>query len=423
MKKILGLFFMLTTCIFAREVTLEEAIQLSVDNSKGIKISEKDVQASKIKVSMAFKNALPSVTYEGTYTHGESEREMYGKDWKEVDDKDGYSQSFTISQPIFHGGAIVNNIINSRIERDISELIFLGEKRDIRLETIQNYSNIVKYNKDLSVLFSSKKELEEDYKRQKEKLKLRLITKTDMLKTEYSILDIETQITQIQNAIAIEKENLRIKTGIPKAEEIEVVEFDVPKYLSKNIDFNKDMEQALNESINALIAEKNVESAEANKKIARADMLPQVNAFASYGTYTENSKYDATIEDGEWRGGIKISWNIFEFGKNYDNYKVSSISEQQEMLREEDTKDNIDVDVKEAYLELIRMEKDRDSKERAMEAAIENFRMDHARYNEGLISTVDYLLSETQMRDAKVNYNQVVIDYLYAFEKYRSLLI
>ena len=69
------------------------------------------------------------------------------------------------------------------------------------------------------------------------------------------------------------------------------------------------------------------------------------------------------------------------------------------------------------------MEKERDSKERAMEAAIENFRMDQERYDAGLISAVDYLLSESQEREAKVAYNQIVIDYLYAFEKYRSLLI
>ena len=46
-----------------------------------------------------------------------------------------------------------------------------------------------------------------------------------------------------------------------------------------------------------------------------------------------------------------------------------------------------------------------------------------AKYAAGLISTIDFLASETQLREAKVGYNQVVIDYLYAFEKYRSMLI
>ncbi|MCB8566828.1 TolC family protein, partial [Fusobacterium ulcerans] len=123
------------------------------------------------------------------------------------------------------------------------------------------------------------------------------------------------------------------------------------------------------------------------------------------------------------RGGVQVTWNVFEFGKNYDSYKVAAIGKEQEMLREKISKDSIDISVTDAYLELIRMEKERDSKERAMEAAIENFRMDQERYDAGLISTVDYLLSESQEREAKVAYNQVVIDYLYAFEKYRSLLI
>ncbi|MHD0319524.1 TolC family protein, partial [Fusobacterium sp. THCT1E2] len=179
---------------------------------------------------------------------------------------------------------------------------------------------------------------------------------------------------------------------------------------------------AMNESINALVAKNYVEAADASKMVSRADMLPKVNAFASYGT-SERTKYNPTIDEAEWRGGVQVTWNVFEFGKNYDSYKVAAIGKEQEMLREKVSKDSIDINVTDAYLELIRMEKERDSKERAMEAAIENFRMDQERYDAGLISTVDYLLSESQVREAKVSYNQVVIDYLYAFEKYRSLLI
>lgn len=225
-----------------------------------------------------------------------------------------------------------------------------------------------------------------------------------------------------KNRIEIEKEKLRIKTGLVNDKNIEVVEFTVPENLSRNIDFAKDKHQALTESIGALTAKYYVDAADASKMISRADMLPKVNAFASYGT-SERTKYNPTIDEAEWRGGVQVTWNVFEFGKNYDNYRVASITKEQEELREKSSKDNIGVNVTDAYLELIRMEKERSSKERAMEAAVENFKMDQERYDAGLISTVDFLLSETQMREAKVAYNQVVIDYLYAFEKYRSMLI
>lgn len=424
MKKILGLLLILSSSVFAREITLDQAIQMALENSKEIKISEKDVEVSKLKVGIAFKDALPSVVYSGTYTRGEYERKMYRHGWEEnqVERKGGYTQTISISQPIFQGGAVLGGIKGAQAYKNISNLLYMGERRDVRLETISNYSNIVKLEKDLEALESSHKELKARYEKQKAQLDLRLITKTDILKTEYSMLEVESQIIGTKNSIEIEKEKLRIKTGLVNDRDIKVVEFTVPENLSRNIDFAKDKHQALTESIGALTAKYYVEVADASKMISRADMLPKVNVFASYGT-SERTKYNPTIDEAEWRGGVQVTWNVFEFGKNYDSYRVAAITKEQEELREKISKDDIGVNVTDAYLELIRMEKERSSKERAMEAAIENFKMDQERYDAGLISTVDFLLSETQMREAKVAYNQIVIDYLYAFEKYRSMLI
>lgn len=423
MKKILGLLLILSSSVFAREITLDQAIQMALENSKEIKISEKDVEVSKLKVGMAFKDALPSVVYSGSYTRSEYDRKIYRHGWEnQVDRKGGYTQTITISQPIFQGGAVLGGIKGAQAYKNISNLLYMGERRDVRLETISNYSNIVKLEKDLEALESSHKELKARYEKQKAQLDLRLITKTDILKTEYSMLEVESQIIGTKNSIEIEKEKLRIKTGLANDKDIEVVEFTVPENLSRNIDFAKDKHQALTESIGALTAKYYVDAADASKIISRANMLPKVNAFASYGT-SERTKYNPTIDEAEWRGGVQVTWNVFEFGKNYDNYRVASITKEQEELREKISKDDIGVNVTDAYLELIRMEKERSSKERAMEAAIENFKMDQERYDAGLISTVDFLLSETQMREAKVAYNQVVIDYLYAFERYRSMLI
>lgn len=433
MKKIWGLLLVLSSSVFARELTLDQAIQMALDNSKEIKISQKDVETAKLNVGIAFKNALPSVIYTGSYTRSEYDRKITveerpsqrldsGKK-RETDAKGGYLQKITISQPIFQGGAILGGIQYANAYKNIADLLYLGSQRDIRLETIQVYSDIVRNEKDLEALISSREELKATYNKQKAQLDLRLITKADMLKTEYSILEVESQIIGTQNQIAVQKENLKLKLGLPRTEDLTVVEFDVPMYLSRNIDFKADLNQALTESIDAMVASKYVDMADAQRKVARADMLPQVSAFASYGVESDRRKYNATMDDAEWRGGVQVTWNVFEFGKNYDSYKVAAISKEQEELREKISKDTIDINVTDAYLELIKLEKERDSKGRALEAAIENYKIDKEKYAAGLISTIDFLASETQVREAKVGYNQVVIDYLYAFEKYRSMLI
>lgn len=433
MKKIWGLLLVLSNSVFARELTLDQAIQMALDNSKEIKISQKDVETAKLNVGIAFKNALPSVIYTGSYTRSEYDRKITveerpsqrldsGKK-RETDAKGGYLQKITISQPIFQGGAILGGIQYANAYKNIADLLYLGSQRDIRLETIQVYSDIVRNEKDLEALISSREELKATYDKQKAQLDLRLITKADMLKTEYSILEVESQIIGTQNQIAVQKENLKLKLGLPRTEDLTVVEFDVPMYLSRNIDFKADLNQALTESIDAMVASKYVDMADAQRKVARADMLPQVSAFASYGVESDRRKYNATMDDAEWRGGVQVTWNVFEFGKNYDSYRVAAISKEQEELREKISKDTIDINVTDAYLELIKLEKERDSKGRALEAAIENYKIDKEKYAAGLISTIDFLASETQVREAKVGYNQVVIDYLYAFEKYRSMLI
>lgn len=433
MKKIWGLLLVLSSSVFARELTLDQAIQMALNNSKEIKISQKDVETAKLNVGIAFKNALPSVIYTGSYTRSEYDRKITveerpsqrldsGKK-RETDAKGGYLQKITISQPIFQGGAILGGIQYANAYKNIADLLYLGSQRDIRLETIQVYSDIVRNEKDLEALISSREELKATYNKQKAQLDLRLITKADMLKTEYSILEVESQIIGTQNQIAVQKENLKLKLGLPRTEDLTVVEFDVPMYLSRNIDFKADLNQALTESIDAMVASKYVDMADAQRKVARADMLPQVSAFASYGVESDRRKYNATMDDAEWRGGVQVTWNVFEFGKNYDSYRVAAISKEQEELREKISKDTIDINVTDAYLELIKLEKERDSKGRALEAAIENYKIDKEKYAAGLISTIDFLASETQVREAKVGYNQVVIDYLYAFEKYRSMLI
>lgn len=76
-----------------------------------------------------------------------------------------------------------------------------------------------------------------------------------------------------------------------------------------------------------------------------------------------------------------------------------------------------------AYLELIRIEKIKLSKYQGMLTATENYSVDKERYDSGLISVVDYLLSESLWRNSQVDYNFALNEYYIAFERYRSLLI
>ena len=423
MKKILTVFLLMTNIILARDLTLEQAIDLSLSNSKEMKISEKNLDISKLNVNKAIKNALPSVTYAGAYTVREHERQRLTQSERDrVNKKRGYTQNLKLTQPLFTGGAVTAGIKGAKAYENIASYSYLQSKIQNRLDTIKIFSDIINAERNLEALKYSEGVLLKRYQKQEEQLKLRLITKTDVLQTEYSIEDIRAQMINIKNVIDTNMEKLYIRTGINKSEPLNLIPFDIPNNFSEKINLNSDLKQAINESLSAKLAEEQVKVASATRMAAVGDLLPKVNAFASYGT-GERTTFERSYKDGEWTGGIEVSWKVFSFGSDLDNYRVAKLQEEQEELKETSTKENIEINVRSAYLNVLSLEKQIASQSKALEAAKVNFELNQEKYDAGLISTVDYLDFENTYRRARIAYNKVLLDYYYAFETYRSLLI
>ena len=427
MKKTLGIFLLLSAASFARTLDLEQAIDLSLTNSKNIQIAERNKKIGELNLSQAFKYALPTVAYQGVYSRSEhSTRDVYGekvgKNDPKFSSKDGYTSKIIATYPLFQGGAVLGGIKGANAQKNILDYSFLKEKVNTRIKVISLYSNIIKYENNLEALKSSQKELEARMKVQEKKLKERLIIKADLLKTEYSLLDIESQIVKVQSSIATEKKNLKTELGIPESEDIDLKDLVIPTNLSENINFDKDMITAKNQSLNALIAKNKVEYSKAEKMVALSDNLPKVSAFASYGG-TERLHSSDVFHDEEWRGGVQVDWELFSFGSGIDAYRVAKENYKIEELNNSITQDNIEINLTTAYSEVLRLEKYREAMRSSLEASRENYQIDTKRYEAGLLSTQDYLNSEAQYRTAQMNYNSAETDYLLAFENYRSLII
>ena len=423
MKKILTVFLLMTNIVLARDLTLDQAIDLSLNNSKEMRISEKNLDISKLNVSKAFKNALPSVTYTGAYTVGEHERQILTQSERNyASKKRGYTQNIKLTQPLFTGGVVTAGIKGAKAYENIASYSFLQSKIKNRLDTIKIFSDIINAQRNLEALKYSEGVLLKRYQKQEEQLKLRLITKPDILQTEYSIEDIRAQMINVKNVVDTNMEKLYIRTGISKSEPLNLVPFDIPNNFSEKINLDSDLKQAINESLSAKVAEEQVKVASATRMAAVGDLLPQVSAFASYGT-GERTTFERSYRDGEWTGGVQVSWKVFSFGSDLDNYRVAKLQEEQEELRETSTKENIEIDVRSAYLNVLSLEKQIASQGKALEVAKINFELNQEKYDAGLISTVDYLDFENTYRRARIAYNKVLLDYYYAFETYRSLLI
>lgn len=424
MKKLIGILLLFSSTIFAREITLQESIDLALNNSKTLEQSLRNTEIGKLNLSRAFKTALPTVAYQGIYSKYEHNKltSVYFKDSSNSYSKDYYTNQIIVTYPIFQGGAVLGGIKGAKAQSNVLKYSYLKEKANTRINVIDIYSEILTKEKNLEALETSRLQLSSKYKEQEEKLKMELIIKADLLKTQYSLLNVESEIVKTKNEIYIGKKRLKIETGINNLEEITLEKINVPTNLSDNINLDEDMKLAKTSSLDALISENNLKYKKAEEMVAFSDNLPKVNIFGEYGG-TKMKHFSETDDNQEWRGGVQIDWEFFNFGSGIDKYRVAKENYKIQELDNSIVQDNIEINLTTAYSEVIRLEKLRKANKNSLEASKENYNIDKERYNAGLISTQDFLDSEVQYREAKINYNQAESDYLIAFEKYRTLLI
>lgn len=413
----LKILIMFITCIslFAKAIPIDKAIEMAIKQGEETNISRKNLNISEKELSSAFKTALPNLFFAGGYLKSDG---AFLENTPIQTAKSGYVNFIGISQPIFQGGAITAKIKKAKVEERKAALALLKEIRDIRLEVISIYTGILSAQNSLDAYRVSKEQLKEalDYEREKEKIGK--TTKADILKAEYQLLDMEASILDINNQIEIGLLTLKQKLNLSSSEEIVVENFYIDENILKNIDYNRDLERALADGIAANFAKLNIDEADIEKMLAKSELLPHVRGFIGKEYVTENHK-----TDNSWGGGIVVNWNIFQFGKDYDNYEAAHLTVEKTRTQEKLIHNDIRVNIKSAYLDMVKFTKLERVYFKALEEAEENYKKDKIRFQKGMISILDFLISQEVLTTSKVKYENIRLTLYNSLERYRSLLI
>lgn len=415
MKLRIFMIFTISFSLFARVITINEAIDLAIQNGEENNIANRELIISKKQLNSAFKTALPNIFYTGGYLKTDG---AFLENTPIQTAKSGYINFLGISQPIFQGGSIAAKVKKAKIEEQKNTLALLKQTRDTRLEVISIYTGIILAKNTLEVYNTSKMQLNEALNFAKENERLGKITNVELLKAEYQLLDIETSILNIQNEIEIGLLTLKQKLNFSSSEEIDIENFYVYREAIDSINYNIDLDEALNNGIAANFAKLHIQEADIEKMIARAEMLPQAKGFIGKEYVTEDHR-----TENSWGGGVLVSWNIFQFGKDYDNYEASKLNIENSKSQEKITHNNIEINLKKAYLELIRLNKLEIAYSKAFEQANENYKKDTLKFQKGMITILDFLKSQEMLTDSKIKYENIRLIQYNALEKYRSLLI
>lgn len=418
MKKIiLGIMYIvLGMTLFAEDLDMQQAIDTALTKNYDIQKSKKDIEVKDIEKVKARKQIYPKLTFSTGYTKLNDDLEFLS--YKVSDSDYNYTNKLTLQQPVFMGGAIRAAMNSINLNYNISEYQTEQKKREVRMEVIQNYIAIVKLIKNKSILENSLKELNETNKKLEESYTLELIQKKPLLDMKYRISEIKTNIVSVEKDIEIKKLKLKSIMGIDSEKEINIKEIDAPEVNLKSVDINKDIAYAKENKALIKVVKTVKEISRENEKIKFADLLPKVNFKANYELKGYESGSDTS---GTWNANLSATVNVFDFGCTMDEYNKSKKETSKREFEENSARDNIEISVKSAYIEMDRLSSIIESKKEALESAMENYRIEKRKSELEMNTLTELLSAENDLRKIETEVVNAKLDLYSAYLRYNDI--
>jgi len=401
-----------------RMLTLDEAVDLGIRNSKSLKIDAATIDEATANYVSAKNNKLPGFTISGSalaLANAQVDLKMMSGSGGGNTPKanSAFYGSANVSLPLYAGGKIKYGIQSAEYLVEASKLSAENDKTAIAYNISQAYNNLFKASQTIQVLKENLKASEE---RDKNFLNLEnngVIARNDRLKANLQTSNIELQLLDAENNYNIANINMDLLLGLPENTVIEVDQ----AYISEQLQ-DEDVSYYLNEAftnrkdLQALDYQK--KAAELGTKAAKAENLPTIALTGGYVAADIPkilSVYNAA------NIGLGVQYNLANIWK-----KNSSLMNAEAQIKKLDAtneliNDQIKLEVNRDFQNYLLAKRKIGVYEKAVDQANENFRITKNKYNNGLETITNLLDADAAQISANVNVVNAKADAALAYRK------
>ncbi len=395
-------------------MTLNDVFTLAEENSKQLKLSKTGLDVA-INATEVAKNAkLPTIDASLSFSYL-GDGTIMDREFKNVNKAPmphfGNNFALEASQVVFAGGAISNNIAKAELKEQVAKLNIEKNLIDIRFMLTGYYLDMYKLINQREVYVKNIEQTELLIKQIKAKRAEGMALKNDITRHELTLQNYQLALIEIDNNYDILNHHLIVTLGLPLNTVIRpdttILDMNLSNAMPTDL-----MAIAQSNLPELKSAETNIQIAEKDIKLAKADYLPSVALVAAnhfdgpitidIPTINKNFNY--------WYVGVGIKYNISSLFKSKKNVRLAK--NQQLTSREtrnvllEQTEISIHTDAtryKESFEKLHTYQK-------SLELANENYRVVDNRYINDLVLITEMLdasntklTAELQVVNAKIN--------------------
>lgn len=402
-----------------RHLTLEEAVQLGVSNSKLLQLDAAKINEATASYLEAKNRQLPSLKLSGQALA----LSQPTVDLKILPAGAGGSASATAhsaflgnlsaSWPIYAGGRIKYGIQSANYLLEAQKLSSENNRLAVAYTTAQAYNNLYKAQQAIQVL---QENLKAAQGRDTQLLKLEnngLLARNDRLKANLQTSQIEIQLMEAQNNAEIANINMDILLGLP---EDTVIDID-SSYADATVPDNA-MEyyraQASTNRNDLKAFEYQTKAADLAVKAARAEKLPQI---ALTGGYVSAAVPGVVSILNALNVGVGIQYDISNLWKNDASEMSAKARVQQIAASQNILNDQIALQVSQDFQNSRLASNKIAVYQKAEIQALENYRITKNKFDNGLATLTELLDADAAKVAAQISVLNAKADAALAFKK------
>ncbi|WP_313384508.1 TolC family protein [Chishuiella sp.] len=420
--QLLAFFLMLSVDIYAQteidynQLKLSEAIEIGINNNKKLQINSIKSQLSELKEKDLKNERYPDVNFlTGFHVLSTLKQFEHGllhpaTDYKVPNKKYNFTLSAEI--PVYMGGKIKNEEKKAAIETEISELRVKRNVRELRMEIITAYLQILHLQEQEKLIQDKMHEDSAVIKQTQLLRKNGLVTNNEVLRTELQLSNHKMSFTELANDIAIVEHQVKTILSLPEDQDIHI---DTSELFTTNDQIGLVDEmilEATTKDEELKIVNQDLELKKLDKKITQANVLPKITAGGEYGYNYPNFMFFPPQPHMYRFGmvGVNVTVPLSSFFKNKQKMRMADTNISIAKLEIEEKEEQIRHDVFASNRKLEEAIEKIKIAEEAIQQAQENYRIVKTKYinklsliTELIDADNSYLEAESNMISLQIN--------------------
>ncbi|WP_312336735.1 TolC family protein [Anaerospora hongkongensis] len=383
------------------ELTLDEAVNLALQNNSAIKISQSEREEASWAVNEAKTAKKPTINYNFTGSYTDSDVT------KATGNKENYDNKIALTLPLYTGGKAEGSIESAKLGLKSADHGIEKAKQQIKLDATTGYFSILQSANLVKVAQESVDGLAAHLKNVQAQYAVGTVAKSDVLRSEVELADAEQKLISARNTLELAIASLNNVIGLPLDSQINPKQAALT-YVAYNVTLDGSINYALTNRPEIAQADAGVAVAKQQIKIASANKKPTI----ALNGYTDWNDTDMPGTDNDnWGASITASYKLFDSGLAKSKIKQADagLSKSEEQARQ--SRDSVQLEVRQAYLNMKEAEKRIETSKVAVEKAEEDFKIAQVRYSAGVGTNLDVIDAQLALTQAKTNHIQALYDY------------